>query len=309
MNVSGNETKMKDFGRESEAERRRNRYGCLNAKKRKAFSGRQILLVEDNSIDQKMTKDLLQSAGLSVVSVSDGTEAVSLLKSKTGSMIDLVLMDIQMPMMDGYEATMKLRHDLHLTDLPVIAMTGHTMKGDREKCLDAGMNDYLSKPVDEEHLMVALDRWLSPLDKVVVPEMETTPVNPMSIDRQPDVMPGVDRKAFHDRFEDRWPIYCDLMKHFHQNYGETSERIASLLGDGKWNQVAQFLHTLKGVAGTLALKRLQEAAVALEKVIQAEHFDDTEALVHEIEIALKESLETARILEEKASEGVENTNG
>jgi CheY-like chemotaxis protein len=131
------------------------------------FDGRevQILLAEDNITNQKVALGILNKMGLKVDAVADGYQAITALES---AHYDLVLMDCQMPKMDGYEATRAIRnkqHNIINSQVPVIAMTAHAMQGDREKCLEAGMNDYLSKPVLPMALADILERWLPHADK------------------------------------------------------------------------------------------------------------------------------------------------
>ena len=117
-----------------------------------------ILLAEDNLINQKVASHMLKKFGYSLDTVVDGKEAVDALKNRHYA---LILMDIQMPEMDGYEATKQIRSfDGDKKDIPIVAMTANAMKGDREKCLDAGMNDYITKPVKPENLLAAISKWI-----------------------------------------------------------------------------------------------------------------------------------------------------
>jgi len=139
-------------------------------------SSARILLAEDNLINQKVAVRILQSKGYEVDTVLDGSQALSVLQAKP---YDLVLMDVQMPEMDGYEATKAIRHPANNvldSAIPIIAMTAHAMKGDRERCLEAGMNDYISKPVKREELFAAIERQLADARQLVRPEQtaETT---------------------------------------------------------------------------------------------------------------------------------------
>jgi len=120
-----------------------------------------ILLVEDNRVNQMVGVAILKRLGLQVTVASNGKEALRVVAQEK---YHLVLMDVQMPEMDGYEATGKIRGNkdgLTNPDVPIIAMTGHAMKGDAEKCLDAGMNDYVSKPVDPKVLAEVVEKWLA----------------------------------------------------------------------------------------------------------------------------------------------------
>ncbi len=121
------------------------------------FTGKRVLLVEDNSINQRVAAALLQSVNFEVVIADDGVAALAVLAQET---FDAVLMDVQMPRMDGYEATRRIRTEMGLETLPIIAMTAHATKGAMEKCLNAGMDDYVSKPIDRARLLTLLERLL-----------------------------------------------------------------------------------------------------------------------------------------------------
>ncbi|MGD8802426.1 MAG: response regulator, partial [Gammaproteobacteria bacterium] len=116
-----------------------------------------VLLVEDNPINQMVAQKMLEKIGLESTLAGDGQEALNRLEQDR---FDAVLMDCQMPVMDGFEATRRIREQSALTSLPVIAMTANVMEGDREKCIEAGMNDYIGKPVVEADLKKTLARWL-----------------------------------------------------------------------------------------------------------------------------------------------------
>ena len=126
----------------------------------KRYDNYRILVVDDNSINLKVALKMLNVYGLSTGTATNGQEALKMLSTKP---FDLVLMDIQMPVMDGYEATARIRDpssSVRAHDVPIIAMTANAMKGDREKCLRAGMEDYISKPIDPNELQALLDKWL-----------------------------------------------------------------------------------------------------------------------------------------------------
>ena len=121
---------------------------------------RRILVVEDNPVNRKVARGMIEKLGFSVEMACNGQEALEALR---GSLFDLVIMDCQMPEMDGYEATARLRNPVYgalRSNIPVIAMTANAMKGDREKCLKAGMDDYVSKPVNPPELAAVIERWL-----------------------------------------------------------------------------------------------------------------------------------------------------
>jgi two-component system sensor histidine kinase/response regulator len=120
------------------------------ANRSKHIRGANVLLVEDNEINQQVAKEILEGAGLNVTLANDGQEAVNAVKENN---YDVVLMDVQMPVMDGYTATREIRKDGRFKELPIIAMTAHAMAGDREKSIEAGMNDHVAKPIDTEGIV------------------------------------------------------------------------------------------------------------------------------------------------------------
>ena len=125
------------------------------------LSGARVLVVEDNRINQRIAREILQGVGVEVEIAANGAIAVQVVRDHS---FDLVLMDLQMPEMDGYQATRMIRKDKQFDALPIVAMTAHAMAGDREKCLDAGMNDHLAKPIDPNHLFAVLQRWIDIVD-------------------------------------------------------------------------------------------------------------------------------------------------
>jgi two-component system sensor histidine kinase/response regulator len=124
--------------------------------------GANVILGEDNEINQQVAKEILEGAGLNVALAADGQEGVSAVKE---SDYDVVLMDVQMPVMDGYKATREIRKDERFKELPIIAMTAHAMAGDEDKSLKAGMNDHVTKPIDPDQLFSTLQKWIKPSEK------------------------------------------------------------------------------------------------------------------------------------------------
>ena len=129
----------------------------VKAPAREPLAGKRILLVEDNFINQQVAREILQQAGLKVVVAENGKDALGKIRQEQ---FDLVLMDVQMPEMDGYQATKIIRRNKNFKSLPIIAMTAQAMSGDKEKCLNAGMNDYIAKPISVQNTLNVLSRWL-----------------------------------------------------------------------------------------------------------------------------------------------------
>ena len=132
-------------------------------------TGIRVLLVEDNEMNQQVATELLESAGAIVTVANHGGEAVKILTDgDQAPAFDVVFMDLQMPEMDGFTATKLLRSDPRLQKLPIIAMTAHALVEERQRCLDAGMNDHVSKPIDPDNLFSTLMRWAKPRPKQAV---------------------------------------------------------------------------------------------------------------------------------------------
>ncbi|HSV71578.1 MAG TPA: response regulator [Methylibium sp.] len=216
---------------------------CLN--------GARVLLVEDNTINQELARDLLGRAGVVVSVAADGKEALDALALER---FDAVLMDCQMPVLDGYAATRALRQRPDLHGLPVIAMTANAMAGDRDKVIEAGMNDHIAKPIRVEELYATLARWLRP--------------DPAADGAAgPPSMPGIDTRAGLAGMMGNDALYRRLLGMFHAREREFEARFRSArdTGDtGDAGACVRYAHDLKSVSGTLGMPNLQRAAAALE---------------------------------------------
>ncbi len=235
------------------------------------ISGARVLLVEDNLINQNVAVAVLEGAGLVTEVASNGMEAVEMLGASRTPSYDVVLMDIEMPEMDGYEATRKIRENLAMKGLPVIAMTAHAMKGDREKCIAAGMNDYLSKPIDEKELYTALCRWIG-RDKAVTreaaePEKSVAAPSPGIL---PERLPGIDLDSVLKRVRGDEGLLRSMLIHFRDSYEDAGERIREALEAGKRSEAKLLVHSIKGVSGNLSAGELHGATRALDLALKQE---------------------------------------
>lgn len=210
-----------------------------------------ILLTEDNVINQKVAMGILKKFGYTADIVNDGLEAVKALESKS---YDLVLMDCQMPKMDGYEASRFIRKQIS-KDIPIIAMTAHAMKGDREKCLAAGMSDYVSKPVNPKKLAEAIERWLA--EPGTRQEMIETAPEP--------VVEGVfDKDSLLDRVNGDENSARELLEEFFNDMPQLLDSIKEAIDRANTSQVRVYAHTLKGITGNVSALSLQKAAARIE---------------------------------------------
>ncbi|MBW1896226.1 MAG: response regulator, partial [Deltaproteobacteria bacterium] len=274
------DTIMLAFGKGVDGAPRIAREKDEDAKALEKIMGARILLAEDNEINQQVAREILEGAGLNVSIANDGQEAVSAVRE---NQYDAVLMDIQMPVMDGHEATRAIRRDPRFQDLPIIAMTAHAMTGDREKSLEAGMNDHVSKPIDPDQLFAALGKWIQPIkDREEDGRPETPglivadgPVEPPSGQRAvsdeahlPESLPGFDLAAGLQRLQGNERLYRKLLVSLDTQYSNVAGDIRKALNAKDMDRAHQLVHGLKGVTGNLAATDLEAAAIEMEKLVK-----------------------------------------
>jgi two-component system sensor histidine kinase/response regulator len=230
------------------------------------FTGTRILLVEDNEVNQQIATELLESVGATVRIANDGVEAVKILAEGEGSPpFDAVFMDLQMPDMDGFTATRHIRAQPRLQTLPIIAMTAHALVEERQHCLDAGMNDHVSKPIDPDALFATLARWAKPR-RVPAAKTEGRPARASAV-----VIPkidGVDVREGLKRAAGNRRLYRELLIRFAKDYVDVGTQIAAALASGDPTQAAHIAHTVKGVAGNLSISKIYTSADKLEKAVR-----------------------------------------
>lgn len=222
------------------------------------LSGLHVLLVEDNQLNQLLAKTLLSRAGVRVSIACNGIEAI---KSVRLAQFDAVLMDIQMPEMDGIEATRNIREEFTLAELPIIAMTANVMRGDRERYISAGMNDYISKPIHYEALYDILIRCTHRAAQPINQGMEATvrPVETMLVFDPEQAIARVGRKD----------DYLGMLGKFIPSYGQAVQSIRGAIEAEDWRLADRCAHTLKGAAATIGASLLSGAAGKLEAAIAA----------------------------------------
>ena len=246
--------------------------------------GARILLTEDNDINQQIAIELLEGTGATVMVANNGREAVEILSNgPQPPPFDAVLMDLQMPEMDGYQATAKLRSDARFAALPIIAMTAHATIEERQRCLDAGMNDHVSKPIDPDNLFSTLMRWSRPRPTQAV-AAHAAPVMAADEVLLPEIA-GINLADGLKRVAGNRRLYRDLLGQFADKQCDAAAQISSALKGGDQNLAERIAHTVKGVAGNIGISEVQFAAQKLEQAIR-EGQDSIPALLDEFGTSL-----------------------
>lgn len=254
----------------------------------KPIKGASILLVEDNAINQQVATELLEQAGFVVTIANNGKEGV---QAVTKSEFDLVLMDIQMPELDGHEATQIIRKEPRLDSLPIVALTAHAMAGEREKCLNSGMNDYLSKPIRTEDLYAVLIKWITPGERSVPVSKDQMP-SEEDRDELPVELPGINISEGLKNVGGKERFFKKLLLEFYKDYRKAAPEITEALSKGQTEHVKRRAHTIKGVAASIGAERLMKNASVLEGAFIHDTGEDKHALLSGLKESLDEVLES-----------------
>lgn len=249
------------------------------------IDGMKILLVEDNAINQEVATEILSNAGALVEIANNGKEAVDAVAAHA---YDLVLMDLQMPVMGGYEATKIIRGNRKNQNLPIIAMTAHAMQGVEAECKAAGMNDYISKPIDPGNLFLTILKWAKPKAGVKTGSEATCKRKPdeKTEIRLPDQIPGVDSKEGLKRVGGNQKLYQKLLIDFANNYKFHAESIRTAISEGKTEDAGRLAHTLKGVSGNISATDVFSFAEQIEKTLQKTPAENCDRLLEQLNTAL-----------------------
>jgi two-component system, sensor histidine kinase and response regulator len=230
------------------------------------LGGARILLVEDNEINQQIATELLEGEGAHVEVANNGRVAVEKLMSVSfPPPYDVVLMDLQMPEMDGYQATAKIRSDERLAQLPIIAMTAHATIEERQRCLSAGMNDHVAKPIDPAALFETVEHYYHQSAPAAV--QAERPAQKVTVEEQIPNVDGLDTANGLLRVAGNRKLYMKLLRQFVDQQADAAPQIARLLDKADNKAAERLAHSVKGVAGNLGASAIQAAAAELEKAI------------------------------------------
>ncbi len=263
------DTIMETYGKESRTKRAGSGKKMKYIQEIEKIKGARILLAEDNDINQQVASELLEGAGFVVEIANNGEEAVAKVNSSgTPSKYDIVFMDLQMPVMDGYTATKAIRELTRYVDLPIVAMTADAMQGIKEKCLEYGMQDFVTKPIDPNEVFGALIKWI----KQGVRNTQDIPAP------KPAEQTGVDLPEFTSieiknglsRVGGNKKLYTDLLQKLYKNNLNIVSEIRNAVQNHEQELSVRLAHTIKGVSGNLGAIELNKAAGELENALRKE---------------------------------------
>ncbi|MFZ6816941.1 response regulator [Undibacterium sp. Ji22W] len=286
------------------------------------IKGAKVLLVEDNALNQEVAYELLQDAGFIVDVAENGQIAIN--KINTNS-YDIVLMDMQMPVMDGVTTTRMIRKDSRFKELPIVAMTANAMQGDRDFCIAAGMNDHVPKPIEPEDLWLSLLKWIKPrqaMTELVAPDSGSsapaqtpaqtpaqapaqTPVQTKQAGALLNDIDGLDAAVALRRMMGQETLYLTMLGMFVDGQTGVTKDILNALDNNDWDAAAGLAHTLRGVSGTVGASNVQQLAAKLESDIR--HREPRLALEAPLD-ALKNQLDNLIVqLEQRLPKKTEHT--
>jgi len=279
-NSSVFDTIMQVFGKNTQIRSIKNKHNNETIEELENIKGASILLVEDNEINQQVAGELLESYKLSVDIAQNGKEAVE--KTQTHN-YDLIFMDLQMPIMDGIEASYIIRDNNNKT--PIIAMTADVMGEVKEKCIDAGMNDFIAKPINPKHIIKALIKWIKPGKRKI-----QEPINNNNSNIKIPLLKNINTKDGLNRVNNNKELYQKLLLKFYNNNINLIEQLKKSYKTNNSENALKLIHTIKGVSGNIGAIELFEATKEIETTLKNNSNNNIETLLDKYSIVLNNVL-------------------
>jgi CheY-like chemotaxis protein len=231
-----------------------------------SFKNKHILIVEDNIINQKVLTNLLQPAGVNVTVANNGKEAVEIVKNDKPEKFDLVLMDINMPVMDGYAATQAIRYEQRFDSLPIIAFTALVMESETHKIFSSGVNAFLSKPLNIGKLYTALAMFLLE-DTAEVEETEEKDTKHIH------ALPGLNVEVGIKHSNNSKALYMEILKEFDEAYGKSDQVFANLVKEHRFEQLKMLCLDMKGLTGSIGAMEMNKNIEEIHKILLYKKFE------------------------------------
>ena len=276
------ETVLRTFNVETDTVKKTDHRGAPHAKPDlSSIVGSRILLAEDNLFNQQVASEILQDEGFVIEIAGNGQEALEIALARP---YDLVLMDMQMPVMDGLQATREIRRHKSREMLPILAMTANASQADRELCIDAGMDEHITKPIDPEKLFAALLQWIKP--RSGTSPIALQPLKPAQTPEIPEI-DGLDTALGLKRAAGKPALYLKMLHSYIGDQGDAASRMRTAIAQKDYPTLQRLAHTLKGTSGSIGASSLQAEAGEIENLAQNQaSFDSVEKKLAALEIHL-----------------------
>lgn len=268
------------------------------------ITGATVLLVEDNEINQEVAREMLSDFNMIVTLAENGKDAITAIEKNA---FDIVFMDVQMPVMDGWEATKHIRSLHHGKTVPIIALTAFAMVTQVRKCLDTGMNDHLPKPIDPNCLLDMLVKWIEPRESATKrSSFQQNLTTKESI--LPDKLDGIDVELGLMMVGGKQEHYLKLLHLFDKHFRNTPESLQQALANDDYPEAQRLIHNIKGTSGSIGARELSEKSQILETAINQgqQHLD---SMVDEFNISVTQVLQGLKILADLPSKTLVNQDG
>jgi len=255
--------------------------------KLKEYAGARVLLVEDNEINQEVATELLETMGLVVEVAGNGKIAVTKILEADPARFSLVFMDLQMPVMDGYTATKTIRNNKEFLKLSIVAMTADVMEGVKERCLEFGMKDFVSKPINPAEVVKAVINWAVKPEGVQIKKPKTKRKDHSGEVRIPDI-PGLNIESALGRMNNKKKLYVSILEKFYNNNQNFISELKVTLDKGDHETAQRMIHTLKGVTGNVGADSLHKSTKIVETSINEKDSKKIEDELNKLDVELKE---------------------
>jgi len=272
---------------------------------RRQVCGAHLLLVEDNEVNQELAIELLESAGITITLAENGVEALQRIEEEA---FDGVLMDCQMPIMDGYTASSKIRENDEFKELPIIAMTANVMAGDRQKAIDAGMNDHIGKPINVTEMFITIAKWITPSK----PNTQVQAAKPqVSVGRDEfakcfESLSTISLENAYNTTQGNVKLYNKLLSKFYANQVRFEKHFQEAVISPDESASERLAHTLKGLAGNIGAQALNKASAKLENACKNKNEEELKVSLSETLKLLQEVLEDIKAFEQTSTPSIES---
>ncbi|CAN2040845.1 two-component system, sensor histidine kinase and response regulator [Candidatus Magnetomoraceae bacterium gMMP-15] len=258
-----------------------------------SFKNLHILLVEDNLINQKVAIEILKQVGIINLDIANnGREAFEAI-SKDNS-YDIVFMDIQMPEMDGFQSTTLIRQHSEFDNIPIIAMTAHALKGHRERCFEAGMNDYITKPLNQKQFFSIMRKWTKVKEANLGTKIQKQATKATFEKKNNNEILGIHLNEALERVNGNLHIFKTILKLFIEQYGSTISEIKDEFKNQNIDEAAVLIHTFKGVIGNISAYNLHSAIIKLEDAVKKNQLDKIDLLLNKVEQHFNQVMESIK---------------